>query len=222
MNNTLIENQRLAYKEAFVKYGASPKSTYQNNIETQYLRFERLIKNIKEDLQFATIHDIGSGMCDLHKFLLANKIEHYYSGTEIVQEMIDYSLKLFENIILYNRDFLEVDGESYDYIFLSGTFNLKLNAINDDWYKWTLDVIKKMYLLANKAIAFNCLTTYNTFSQDSLMYYNPQSILDYCITNLSRFTVLDTSYPLYEFTITIFKPDFIETKYKDPAFNKYF
>lgn len=222
MNKSIIENQKKAFGESFSKFGATPRGIYWNNAKTQCLRFERLINCLKEDLQNTTIHDIGSGTCDFHKFLLDNQIHHKYSGTEIVQEMIDYSLNQYCDIELFNRDFLQMEGEHYDCIFLSGTLNLKLNTGYDEWHKWSLEIINKMYNHANKAIAFNCLTSYNTFSQDDLMYFNPQNIMDFCIKELSRFVILDNSYPLYEFTVTVFKSDFIEKKYKHNSFKKYF
>ena len=101
MNESLLDNQRKAYSENFSKYGPTPMGTYQNNIETQYLRFERLIKNLRKELDNTRIHDIGSGTCDFHKYLLDNNIPHEYSGTEIVQEMIDYSLSQYTEIELF-------------------------------------------------------------------------------------------------------------------------
>jgi hypothetical protein len=220
--NKIIEYQRQAYGETFQKFGATPDGVKWNNVETQNLRFERLIKQLKNDLHNTTIHDIGSGTSDFHKFLLNNNIEHKYSGTEIVQEMIDYSLNKYPEIELFNRDFLKVENEKYDFVFLSGTLNLKLNATEAEWMDFSLKLISKMFEHAAKAVSFNCLTSYNTFSQNDLMYYNPQDILDFCIKNLSRFVVVDNCYPLYEFTITVFKDDFIASKYKSDSFTKYF
>jgi hypothetical protein len=221
MNNNIIRNQIKAYGEAFSKYGATPKGYLWSNRETQFLRFERLIHNLKDDLHDAKIHDIGPGTCDFHNFLLSKNIQHHYSGTEIVQEMIDCSIEKYPEIKIFNRNFLTIADEYYDFIFLSGTLNLKLTTNDSEWMQWSLDIINKMFQHATKAISFNCLTSYNTFSADNLMYYNPQNVLDYCIKNLSRFVILDNSYPLYEFTITVFKKEYIENKYKDEAFKKY-
>jgi hypothetical protein len=222
MNTIIIENQRKAYRESFFRYGESPRGVKWNNIETQYLRFERLIYYLRNYLKNSTIHDIGSGLCDFHKFLLKNKIKHKYSGSEIVQEMIDYSLIKFNDITLYNQDFLKISKEKYDFIFLSGTLNLKLNTLHSEWERYSYELINKMFQHAKKAIVFNCLNIFNTFSDDELMYFNPLDVLDYCIKNLSRFVIIDNSYPLYEFTVTIFKKEFIEENYKGKHFKKYF
>jgi hypothetical protein len=50
MKNRFLETLRIANAENFKKYGASPRGTYQNNIETQHLRYEKVIigNNIEE------------------------------------------------------------------------------------------------------------------------------------------------------------------------------
>lgn len=219
----IIDNQRQAYTESFIKHGPTPQGTYQNNTDTQYFRFERLIKNIQPFLPQSTIHDVGSGLCDLHKYLNSLNIEHHYSGTEIVQEMNDYSLREFPGIKLYNRDLLTVDNnETYDFIVLSGTMNLLNDQNPKDWEAYCYRLIQKMYNQANKAISFNCLTSYKTFTDPTLFYFNPQEVFDFCMKNLSRFVTIDHGYPLYEFTCTVFKPDFLAQQYNKPAFHKYF
>jgi hypothetical protein len=222
MNEKIIVNQQRIYAEAFAKHGATPRGTYQNNTETQYLRYERLIKNIKEYLHGDTIHDVGAGVCDLHRYLLANKIDHQYSGTEIVQEMIEYSLREYPGIKLYNRNLLTVTNERYDYTLLSGTLNLVNKIDKKAWKKYSYDLIRKMFTISSKAMAFNFLTTYNTFNEDDLMYFNPCEMLDYCITKLSRFVSIDHNYPLYEATITVFKKEFLRSIYQEESFDKYF
>lgn len=217
----IIEKQTKAYLEAFNINGPTPKGTFQNNIETQYLRFERLIEFLKSDLQDSSVHDIGSGICDLHDYLLKQNVSHRYSGTEIVQEMIDFSLLKYPDIKLYNRDFLQIENEKYDFVFLSGTLNLKLNTSENEWLDYSMEMIKKMFKHSKKAISFNCLTSYNTFSQDNLMYFDPKYVLDYCITNLSRFVNIDECYPLFEFTVTVFHEEYIAQKFRDKAFDRY-
>jgi hypothetical protein len=221
MNDSITERQRKAYKEAFLKYGATPMGTFQNNKETQYLRFERLIKNVVEDLHGSSIHDVGSGICDFHKFLLEKKTDHTYSGSEIVGEMTDHSLRQYPEIKLFHGDFLQIENEYYDFIFLSGTLNLKLNIDVAEWHDWALEIVAKMFKHATKAVSFNCLTANNTFSEKDLMYFVPQEIFDFCLKNLSRFVVLDNCYPLYEFTVTVFRPEYIKEKYDHESFSKY-
>ncbi|MEI6143401.1 MAG: hypothetical protein WCP85_29260 [Mariniphaga sp.] len=222
MYNSILNYQRKIIGETFGKYGATPMGTYQNNTATQYLRFDRLILNIKEIIKGGTIHDVGTGICDLHKYLISKNINHLYSGTEIVQAMIDFSINKYPGIELYNRDLLTVNNESYDFLLLSGTLNNVHELDKNIWEEYAYNLIEKMFSLCNKGIAFNFLTSNNTFSQDDLIYFDPGKVLNFCINKLSRFVVVDNSYPLYEVTITVFKKEFIKELYSDENFAKYF
>jgi hypothetical protein len=182
MNENILKNQKKAYSQSFNKYGSTPDGIYWNNTETQYLRFERILNNIMPFLNCNSIHDVGSGICDLHKYLLLQNIQHEYSGTEIVQEMIDYSLSQFPEIKLYNRDLLTVSSdESYDFLVLSGTMNLLNNQDPNEWKEYCFNLIRKMYDMTRKAISFNCLTSYNTFSDPSFFILIRKKFLSFAL-----------------------------------------
>jgi len=217
-----MKKQKDLYTESFLKYGSTPEAVKWSNKETQYLRFERLINQFGDSITGSVIHDVGSGLCDFHQFLNERKILHKYSGTELVDEMIDFSKIRFPGICLYNRDFMTIDAiEKYDFIVLSGVLNLKLENDDSEGYENAYKMIKKMFEHSTKAISFNMLSTYNTFSQKDLMYFDPTVITDFCIKNLSRFVNVDSSYPLYEFTVTLFHEEFIKQEYSDNIFAKY-
>lgn len=220
----IIQRQIEAYRPNFLKHGDSPKGTFQNNTETQYLRFAKLLENlpIERGGEFS-IHDVGSGMCDLHKFLLEQNINHAYSGTEVVQEMIDIAKKKFPEIKLFNRDLLSVTETGvYDFVVLSGTFNLPSSVPQTEWKEFCEQVIVKMFDLAKKGIAFNFLTTESTFTDPTLFYFSPSEALTFCQKNLSRFVFVDHAYPLYEFTVTVLKKTPLKDQYAGEAFEKYF
>ena len=82
----VIDSQRMIYDAQIKEHGDSPKSTHNQLIEIQNLRFERLLANI--DLKnYGSIHDIGCGICDLHQYLNDRKSNLIYSGTDIVPAM---------------------------------------------------------------------------------------------------------------------------------------
>lgn len=224
MKSEIIEKQIEAYRPNFLTYGDSPKGTFQNNTETQYLRFSKLLENLPiRSGQSFSIHDVGSGTCDLHRFLLNQGIDHVYSGTEIVQEMIDLAQKKYPDVKLFNRDILAVnENEAYDFVVLSGMLNLPGSVQREEWRKFCMLIVLKMFMLAQKAISFNFLTTESTFTDPTLFYLNPSEILTFCQKNLSRFTLVDNSYPLFEVTVTAFKKSHVKERYSTEAFEKYF
>ncbi len=220
----IIQAQLEVYRENFLKHGNSPLGTRQNDSATQFLRFERLIKNLNFPSDTKnSIHDIGSGICDMYEFLLEKKIHCEYSGTEIVQEMIHFANIKFPDIKLYNRNILtEKIDESYDYVVLSGLFNMPGDVSDTEWRIFTFEIIEKMFKMSKKAISFNFLTTYKTFTDTTLFYLSLEDVSDFCIKNLSRFLTIDHSYALFEYTVTVFQKDYIKSQYNDPLFDKYF
>lgn len=220
---TILRNQIEVYRRAFLEHGDSPKATFNVSREAQGLRFERLTRFLREAKAPFSLHDVGAGLCDLHRHLLERGVEHAYSGTEIVQEMVDAARKKYPEITLHNRDILRDDViDRHDFVVLSGLFNMPGTTNRDSWGRFVFALLRKMYEMADVAIAFNFLTAYRTFSDPSLHYLDPREVLDFCMRDLSRFVVLDHGYPLFECTATVFKPGFVESSHSTEPFRKYF
>ena len=223
---SIIAAQRNAYRAEFVRHGDTPLGTHQGDRTSLDMRFEALMRNIVPHLGAdATMHDVGSGLCDLYGFLKSGGLDRRitYSGTEIVQEMIDHAAQKYPEVTLHNRNFLDRDiDERYDFVVLSGTLNLLAGVEGEQWKRMCLALIKKMYAHADRGIAFNFLTTYRTYSDPLLYYFDPREMIDFATTHLSRFVVLDTSYPLYECTVTVFTKSYMSTVYDHSDLKKYF
>ena len=223
-NETLVERQLRLYRDNFLRHGDVPQGTFHNDVATQHLRFERLLRPI---LPYAgegfSIHDVGAGPADLHRYLEESAIRHAYSGSEIVPEMVEIALRKFNGITMHCRDIAQApSGERYDFVVLSGTFNMPGGVPSGDWKAFVLETIRKMFAMCRRGISFNFLTTYNTFSDPQLFYLDPLEMADFCIKELSRFTQLDHSYPLYEGTIAVFTKECVQEHHAARQFAKYF
>ena len=222
----IIEAQQQAYRAEFVKHGDTPLGTHQGTRSGLELRCEALLRNVVPHLGAgATLHDLGSGLCDLYGFLQSRGLDRRiaYSGTEIVQEMIDRATQKYPGLPLRNRNFLDAGaGERYDFVVLSGALNLLAGVTGEEWKAMCLALIRKMYAHADRGIAFNFLTAYRTYSDPLLYYFDPKEMFDFATTQLSRFVVLDAAYPLYECTITVFNKDYMAAIHGGDDLKKYF
>ncbi|MES2691195.1 MAG: class I SAM-dependent methyltransferase [Bacteroidota bacterium] len=220
----IIKKQLEAYQPNFLKHGSSPEGTFQNNSTTQFERFNQLLLpllNAKPD--GFTICDIGSGIADLHRYLTDNGIKHQYTGVEIVPEMVEVSKEKYPEARFLNVDLLDENfTEQFDFVVLSGTFNIPGSVSKKEWEQFILDVIKKMFSISRIGISFNTLTSYSTFNADELFYQDPSKILHFIQAELSRFCIINTAYPLYEVSYSVFKKEFLKNKYPHPDFAKYF
>ena len=222
MSDSLLNEQKDIYRKNFLEHGDTPEGVFWNNLETQHLRFNRLLKNFGLTSPFS-IHDIGCGTCNLHEYLQQNNIKHDYHGTEIVPEMVETAKKKFPGIKVFERNMLtEQNIETCDIGVVSGTFNLGGNSDADQWKKYVFGIMKKLFSVSSRGSAYNFLTTYKTRTDPFLSYFNPAEVFDFCMKNLSRFVILDHAYPFYEFTITVYQEDFLEKEYPGHVYQKYF
>ena len=212
------------YRDNFLENKNSPTGTYQNNHETQYMRFERIIKPFKEILnENISLHDLGCGACEMHNYLNLQGIKHNYSGTEIVQEMIDYAQNKYPTIKVFNRDVLKKELiDEYDIVVFSGGLYLPGSIPAQEWEQFVYAIIKKMWTMSKIGISFNLLTTYSDYTRPDLYYVDPKNMFDFCMNNFSRFVTIDHGYPLYEWTISVFRKEYMKNKYSQPEFQRYF
>lgn len=222
MSSEFIKDQQEKYSKGFLEHGDSAKGVLWHDKASQYLRFDRLLKNFDLDSN-PSIHDIGCGIAAMHEYMNEKRIAHQYYGTEIVPEMIEYARKKYPGIKLFQRDILtDTTVETCDISIISGIFNLAGNQDQEKWKEYCFSVIKRAFELSNKGLAFNFLTSHRTFSDSTLAYFDPTEVFNFCMSHLSRYVILDHAYPLYEFTITVYKNGYTKSQYPGEDFSKYF
>tara|TARA_R110001592_G_scaffold267950_3_gene534115 strand:- start:2239 stop:2913 length:675 start_codon:yes stop_codon:yes gene_type:complete len=222
MSDSIVKKQQEVYTKQFLEHGDSPEGTFNQNDVIQKLRFDRLIKQLDFGNGTKKLHDVGCGICDLHTYLQGQEVNVKYSGTDVVPEMKELALKKYPNMEFHVRDIINDEIEEvYDYVTLAGVFNLPGDTDREEWEKFTLQMISKMFDLCTKAISFNFLTTKADFYHPDMYYADPAEIFEYCSKNLSRHVVIDHSYPLFEFTVTVFKTEGMKENFTEQPLQKY-
>ena len=224
--NEIARKQKEFYLRKFRKYGDLPQSLSYNDQRTQYARFEvlsRLFQYEREGKPFS-VHEIGSGLAHFYEFLKDRTAWRFdFSGSEILGEFVRACRKKYPFLKFYQRDITQKrPSVRYDYLVLSGTFNPIQDLDVGRWEDFVERVMLKMFAMARKGIGLNFLTTYSDFSQKGLYYSDPKGIYDFVQKRMSRFVAIDSSYPLYEFTVLIYKESFIKKVFRESEFDKYF
>jgi hypothetical protein len=225
-DRAIVDAQRESYRTNFLSHGDVPQGTYQNDLLTQHIRYASLLRHIQPHFeQGDTIEDLGAGVCDLYDYLRTQGLDRTvtYSATEIVQEMVDCARAKYPALEILNRNFLDLtDEKRYDFVVLSGALNLLGGVGEVEWKRMCFTLIEKMFSSARKGIAFNFLTSYRTFSDQRLCYFDPKAMFEFSTLHLSRFVHLDAGYPLYECTITVLQKEYILGQNKHPDLERYF
>lgn len=201
------------YEELFIEFGNSYKTAQQSSRKTQEKRISILVDNIKFTNNTKVL-DFGCGTAHLYRYLLKNKkFNGHYTGIDIAENIIKFNKKKYLNkkkINFFCENILtkkNLKPLTYDYIFVSGTFN---NKINNNW-NFMKKSLEKLFFMTKKALVFNNLSTYVDYYEKNLFYIKPEKVFNFCKMNLSKFVEIRHDYQIkekvipFEFTTYVYK-----------------
>lgn len=157
----------------------------------------------------ASILDVGCGYGRSAQIAKQMNLRIDYFGIDVVYEMLscaasDKSLSASGQLACV--DVLDLqDRPSFDYVLCNGIFTQKLSATAPEMNHYMKTVIRKMFTLSHRGMAFNVMTDRVNFMVDNLFYKNPLDCLSFCLEELSRSVRLDHAYPLYEYTVHVYR-----------------
>ena len=185
------------------EHGVDSRSVGWPDPELQVLRFEKLAYLIDADgyTGSVTVNDFGCGYGAMFGFLAARLGPRLaeYRGYDISGEMLTAARQHVDDprATFFNRAHLDRDA---DYTFVSGTFNVRSQASDDDWGAFVKDTLRALAARSRRGFAFNLLSSYVDWRKEDLFYADPAEYFSYCRA-VCRFVTLLHDYPLYEWTI---------------------
>ena len=99
--------------------------------------------------------------------------------------------------------------EAFDYIFISGVFNNKIEN-NEGYYQ---DCLRILWERTRKGLAFNMMSAYVDYYDDDLFYEKPEKVFSFVKQNLSPYVVLRNDYQVkpgvipFEFVVYVYRKD---------------
>jgi len=203
------------YTETLRRHGTVPISVGWKDEASQRLRFEKLAqvldsrkasKASKASKGRVSCNDFGCGYGAMFHYLDQLDevtLEHYY-GYDISEEMLTAARKAIPDP---RAEFICASQvtQEVDYSFVSGTFNVKIDASDEQWGEYMKDTLMDMSKLSRVGLAFNALSTYVDWKEKHLYYADPFMFFDFCKRNISRYVSLLHDYPLFEWTILVRK-----------------
>ena len=201
------------YRALWEQHGDSSHAVQYSDSQSHKARFDVLC-SIASPL--ASVLDVGCGLAHLYRYLKTKNFEGRYMGIDIVPEFIDAArshTKDDANADANLCDSTEDLPSGYDYALLSGVFNNRMPD-NQAFMQTTL---RRMFSAAEKGIAFNAMSTFVDYQDDTLYYSNPLEVLKFCKNELAGHPILRHDYSLtengYPFEYAIYV-------YKEPTFTQ--
>ena len=209
-------------------HGNSPMGTSSESLAHKRLRFSEIFACLEPSTGFS-IHDVGMGLGHFYDFL-ATKLDPEsfdYSGSEILEEYVAACRARLPRGVFHLRNLADPqnrfeDVQAHDYVVLSGVFHQMQKTPIPTWEKYLKSLLRNSFSLAKKAMVFNLVSPYVGFYQPGIYYAKLGKILDFVTEDLSRFFILRHNYALYEFTVAVYTEAFVQSKFDEPEFGKYF
>jgi len=197
--NTTDQNRLLTYyKSALNEFGDhDARSVHWSDKRGQELRF--LILSQIANLNGQSVLDVGCGLGDLINFFKKNALSVDYTGIDIVPDFIERAREFHPNARFETMN-IETTTEQFDYVLASGAMSFKVEN-NKEFY---FGIIKKMFELSKKGLAFNMLNCEIHVDDETYAAYDPNEVADFCKT-LSPNVQIILGYLPQDFTIYMYK-----------------
>jgi SAM-dependent methyltransferase len=201
--DAVLDRVAALYTQNLAEHGPSARAIGWRDDETRVMRYDVLANVLNGDCGPLTAIDWGCGYGGLFTYLTGSRAIDVtrYDGYDLSAEMIATASQLAPNRVrLFQSDLV---GDDADYAFVSGTFNVRYDASDDQWLSYVHDVLDSLWSHATKGIAFNLLSTYVDWQEPHLYYGDPRAFFDRCKRRYSKKVALFHDYPLYEWTIVV-------------------
>ena len=200
------------YTERLRTHGAVPQGVdWGPDAADHTLRLDRMLDVLRLDVPLATrpsLLDVGCGFGSLLERIQARGLEVDYHGIDVAPAMIEAARAQHPG-----GSFAVADGAAlaldrrFDFVVCNGVLTQKLQHSMRDMTDYAHTLIRSMYEHATVGIAFNVMSTHVNFMAPNLYYRSPVELLAWCLQELSPRVRLDHAYPLFEYTLYVYRDD---------------
>ncbi len=204
--SSVLDGIRGLYRDNIAQHGPVSKSVGWKDAGSQRLRFDKLAELVEPHIASHgfTCNDWGCGYAAMFDYFVQTRGWNVagYHGYDICGEMLAEAQRRIDDPA---AQFINSDAVTTpaDYTFVSGTFNVKLEAADSDWQHYVADTLGQLWESSRRGLAFNLLTTFVDWQEPQLFYADPAFFFDFCKRQLSPRVSLLHDYPLYEWTILV-------------------
>jgi SAM-dependent methyltransferase len=171
------------------------------------LRYDQMLKVADyHDLAKPSLLDVGCGFGGLQSYAISKHIDLDYCGIDVAKNMIDWAVVNVAPGDFLHGDILDHEfNRQFDYVVCNGILTQKLDIPALQMDQFAAQLIRKMFLLCRIGTAFNVMTTKVNYYSTNLYYREPAEMLSWCLSEISPHIKLDHSYPLYEYTVYLYR-----------------
>ncbi|MGK5093307.1 class I SAM-dependent methyltransferase [Deltaproteobacteria bacterium TL4] len=188
------------YENRYDSLGYHVKTVGWGSLKSQLLRFQILSE--MANFTNATICDIGCGFGDLYPFLQNRFGNISYVGIDLSEKLIQEAKNRYSEAQFLVQDILEtrLEAQSFDYILCSGALNYRIS----DNLSYLQKMLQVMFDACKKGVSVNFLSSYVDYETEKNFHMRPEDAFSMG-KQLTRWITLRHDYPLYEFTLYLYR-----------------
>jgi SAM-dependent methyltransferase len=190
------------YGDRWKEYGYDTRSLGIGSRESQEVRFQVLAEI--GDLTDAAVLDVGCGFGDLHAYLDRRGIPVRYTGIDVQPAFIAEARVRRPGDEFHCGDIERFEPSSeFDYVFISGTFNVKFREDQEDW---VFRMLRRMFSWARRGLGINLLSTYYDpgHHRDDMFYCPPERAFT-AAHAITRWVTLRHEYLPHDYTLYLYR-----------------
>ena len=196
------------YEACLEKYGDTHLGVDWPKKEDAIKRYRVMLDLVREVDENTSILDFGCGATHLYDYILERGITKIdYSGLDISQKFISLCREKHPNTSFFCSDILvqETVAAKADYIIMNGVFTEKQSMTHKEMFEYFQSILKKVFPLARKGLAFNVMSKQVEWERDDLFHLPLDEMAIFITQHLSRTFVVRNDYGLYEYTVYVYR-----------------
>lgn len=187
------------YSDLVRRFGYDVRATDWGSERSRRSRFDVLAE--MDGLPGSSILDVGCGFADLLDYLTGRGIDVDYHGIDLSEEMIATGRARHPSADLRVANVMDLEGTgAFDFVIASGIFYL----LRDDPYSVMETLVRRMFELSRRGIAFNSLSSWSDAPEPDEFYADPARVVELC-GRISRKVVLRHDYHPGDFSVFVYR-----------------
>jgi len=200
------------YSETFERNGANSLGVdWGPNADDHRLRLDQMLhvmRNGRPRSETPSLLDVGCGFGSLIDRANELRIPLTYTGIDICKPMVEFARNRHPQSEWIADDFLNLEmPKQFDYVICNRILTQKLEATIREMDDFLKMLVRRMFDLCKIGCAFNTMTSHVNFTSPNLCYRSPSELVAWCMSEISSRVVIDSAYPLFEFTVYIYRED---------------
>jgi len=195
------------YESKFAEFGASPRGVDWGKDEELLLRYQKMLSVMRPQADTTvSMLDVGCGYGGLFDYAEGHGVKFDYAGIDVAENMIAYAKTHHPNGAFHLGDVLHHSFDRrFDYVVCNGILTQKLETKIREMDQFCNALVHRMFDLCDVGVAFNVMSSKVNFMADNLYYRCPLEMFSFCLDNLSNKVRIDHAYPLFEYTVYVYK-----------------